>query len=264
MLDESTGADVVVSAWPIAGRKGFVAAFVDLTSMGSRLAALYGGGHPVEFLITSKNGKTVIARSIDSKRWVGASLEPTFLGQTGDGIERSDLTAHCGSTPQLGEVRKQIQILLVIFIRPSPIRDTSGNRDVNSLRFSVARTRLLTLSRWASVRGPNSPATMLSSDQRSDVIGPPIWWLTIPRSSSFCRSISARSLTWYFHMRRSTTVRVVSTSRRKTTYSTKGMTARLVKSRKSDTSTSMPTRYCAGEVPVGSSMGAVPERKVPH
>jgi two-component system cell cycle sensor histidine kinase/response regulator CckA len=89
--DSASGAQVAVISTPIPGKKGIVVGFVDLTSVGPHLASLYSGGHPVEFLVTSNDGRTVLARSINPKRWVGASLSGTpFLDNT-NRVERQDL-----------------------------------------------------------------------------------------------------------------------------------------------------------------------------
>ncbi|MGH3132639.1 MAG: PAS domain S-box protein [Gaiellaceae bacterium] len=90
-VDAATGAQVAISAAPIPGRRGSVVAFVDLTSIGPHLASLYGGGDPVEFLVTSSDGRTVIARSIDPDRWVGASLAGTAFARAANSVERRDL-----------------------------------------------------------------------------------------------------------------------------------------------------------------------------
>jgi two-component system, cell cycle sensor histidine kinase and response regulator CckA len=86
VLDRATGVPVVISALPIPGGQGFVAGFVDLTTVGPKLADLYGGGKPVEFLVTSGDGRTVITRSIDPARSIGKSLRSTqFPSSTGGG-----------------------------------------------------------------------------------------------------------------------------------------------------------------------------------
>jgi two-component system, cell cycle sensor histidine kinase and response regulator CckA len=71
--DSRTGAHVAITAFPLSRGKGIVAAFIDLDAAGPRLASLYGGGHPVEFLVTTADGTTVIARSIAPRRWIGSS-----------------------------------------------------------------------------------------------------------------------------------------------------------------------------------------------
>jgi two-component system cell cycle sensor histidine kinase/response regulator CckA len=65
------------------GRGWTVAAFVALTPIARGLADLYGGGRPVEFLITSADGRTVLTRSIDPARWVGAPLAGTAFARNG-------------------------------------------------------------------------------------------------------------------------------------------------------------------------------------
>ena len=89
--DELTGAHMAVSAVPIAGGKGVIAALGDLDSVGPTLAAAYGGGRSSEFLVTSFDRTTVLSRSIAPKRWVGKSLARTAFAQTGETVERRDL-----------------------------------------------------------------------------------------------------------------------------------------------------------------------------
>jgi two-component system cell cycle sensor histidine kinase/response regulator CckA len=88
VVDRATGAKVAITAVPIPGGTGVIAAFADLESVGRELAAQYGGGHPVEFLVTSKDGRTVIARSISARHWIGASAPPSLLSSE---VERRDL-----------------------------------------------------------------------------------------------------------------------------------------------------------------------------
>jgi PAS domain S-box-containing protein len=91
VLDRATATKVWVSSSPIPGGKGTVVAFVDLTVVGPRLATLYGGRHAAEFLVASRDGRTVITRSLDPQRWIGSSLAGTaFLGNN-DRVERTDL-----------------------------------------------------------------------------------------------------------------------------------------------------------------------------
>jgi two-component system cell cycle sensor histidine kinase/response regulator CckA len=82
--DRATGHQVALSSASIPG--GAVAGFLDLTALAPQLVSQYGGGRPVEFLITSRDGRTVIGRSIDAKRWIGAPIS----GAT-SGTERRDL-----------------------------------------------------------------------------------------------------------------------------------------------------------------------------
>src|SRR5438270_4091882 len=82
--DAATGVYAAITAVPIRG--GVVAAFVDLDTTGPELASLYGGGHPIEFLVTSGDGRTVVARSVHAKRWIRASLaDSPFLRFEGNG-----------------------------------------------------------------------------------------------------------------------------------------------------------------------------------
>jgi PAS domain S-box-containing protein len=87
ILDTATGAPSVISAAPTPGH-GVVAAFVALAPVGGALVNVYGGGRPVEFLITSAGGKTILTRSIDSKRWVGAKVAGTsFASGSGRDVD---------------------------------------------------------------------------------------------------------------------------------------------------------------------------------
>jgi two-component system cell cycle sensor histidine kinase/response regulator CckA len=91
VVDSATGAKVSISSSPIPGGKGMVVAFVDLTAIGPHLTASYGGRHAAEFLIATRDGETVITRSIDPHRWVGSSLQGTPFHGGGDRVERADL-----------------------------------------------------------------------------------------------------------------------------------------------------------------------------
>ena len=65
-------------------RGGIVAGFYDLTAAGPYLASLYNGGLRLEFLVTSQDGGTVVARSLAPRRWVGKSIERTpFMRDAG-------------------------------------------------------------------------------------------------------------------------------------------------------------------------------------
>jgi two-component system cell cycle sensor histidine kinase/response regulator CckA len=90
-LDGATGTRMAIISSPIPGAKGIVAGFVDLPAVGPSLASLFSGGHALEFLITSNDGRTAIARSINPGRWAGASLTGIPFAQAGTGVERKDL-----------------------------------------------------------------------------------------------------------------------------------------------------------------------------
>ncbi len=87
IVDPATGRRAALVTAPVDGR-AIAAAFLDLDSIGGALVSLFGGGRPVEFLVTSADGRTVIARSIDPARWVGHRLAP---GALASGDERRDL-----------------------------------------------------------------------------------------------------------------------------------------------------------------------------
>lgn len=90
VIDEATGSPVALSAEPIAGGRGVVVAFGDLAAVGPALAASYGGGRPSEFLVTSRDGRTVLARSLEPGRWVGKPLPARVLSEINES-ERRDL-----------------------------------------------------------------------------------------------------------------------------------------------------------------------------
>jgi two-component system, cell cycle sensor histidine kinase and response regulator CckA len=75
-VDDVGGGDVFVATAPLPGRKGFVAAFADLTATVMTLSKLYGGGHPTAFLITAAGDTQVVSRSIRPERWSGVRLAP--------------------------------------------------------------------------------------------------------------------------------------------------------------------------------------------
>ena len=76
VFDSTTGNQVVVIAYPFPG-KGAFAWFLDLAPLGSRLESQFGSGvHQLEFMITNSDDQ-VVARSIDSAKWIGTSA-PAF------------------------------------------------------------------------------------------------------------------------------------------------------------------------------------------
>jgi PAS domain S-box-containing protein len=90
-LDPATGVLSAVVAAPVAGGAGVVIAVVELTPVGPSLAATLGGPRQLEFLVTTSNDKTVLARSLQPSRWVGKPLAGTaFAGSAGQ-AERPDL-----------------------------------------------------------------------------------------------------------------------------------------------------------------------------
>jgi len=91
MLDPTTGNQVVVVSYPVGGQ-GVLAWFLDLAPLGPRLESDFGSGvHRLEFLITSKDGETVVVRSIDPAQWVGRNLTGTDFLRATDPASRPDL-----------------------------------------------------------------------------------------------------------------------------------------------------------------------------
>ena len=89
VLDARTGRASVVSAAP-AGDRGVVAGFADLTDLGTTLAGRFAGPRRLEFLVSTADGKTALARSLDPARWSGAPIDGTAFVET-SGSTRPDL-----------------------------------------------------------------------------------------------------------------------------------------------------------------------------
>ncbi|HAC44600.1 MAG TPA: hypothetical protein DCF65_00895 [Chloroflexi bacterium] len=90
-LDPVTGQISAVVASPVGAGLGAVAAIVTLAPLGPSLAASLGGARHLEFMVTTKDSKTVLTRSLASARWVGADLEETSFARSGGGVERQDV-----------------------------------------------------------------------------------------------------------------------------------------------------------------------------
>ena len=89
--DPVTGQISAVIASPVAGAVGTVAAILELAPVGPNLATALGGARQLEFLVTSNNDSTVLARSLQPSRWVGRPLAGTkFAGFAGQ-VERTDV-----------------------------------------------------------------------------------------------------------------------------------------------------------------------------
>jgi PAS domain S-box-containing protein len=80
-----------VVASPVGAGLGTVAAIVALAPLGPSLAATLGGARHLEFLVTTKDSKTALTRSLASARWVGADLAGTPFARSGGGVERQDV-----------------------------------------------------------------------------------------------------------------------------------------------------------------------------
>jgi PAS domain S-box-containing protein len=98
VADPRVGGMAVLFTGPIPG--GIVAGFINLALIGPTLTALFGGPHQLEFLVTTSDGGTVLARSVDASRWVGKRTAGTPFRPSGPG-EHRDLT---GLRREYGEV----------------------------------------------------------------------------------------------------------------------------------------------------------------
>jgi signal transduction histidine kinase/CheY-like chemotaxis protein len=96
VLDARTGKQVVVVSAPVAGR-GMAVAILDLDAVGPALATGLGGPRQLEFVVTTPAGDTVLARSLDPDRWVGAPVAGTPFAIGADLTERRDVDG----TPRL-------------------------------------------------------------------------------------------------------------------------------------------------------------------
>lgn len=90
VLDRATGDRSLIVAARTPGNV-IVASFMALEPVARGLASLYGGGRPVELLITSTGDRRVITRSIDAQRWIGTPLAGTPFAQDAGGVERRDV-----------------------------------------------------------------------------------------------------------------------------------------------------------------------------
>ena len=92
LVDAANGNQVAVYAYPIRGQ-GFLAWFLDLKPLGPKLASEYGSAvHQLEFMVTSRDGSAIVARSVDSGKWTGASLPGTAFAQTIGSANQNDVT----------------------------------------------------------------------------------------------------------------------------------------------------------------------------
>jgi PAS domain S-box-containing protein len=93
---------VVITA-PVAGGLGTVVAIVALAPLGPSLASTLGGARHLEFLVTTADSSTVLARSLEPARWAGTSLAGTpFAKSSESSIVRSDVNGTSrvyGSSP---------------------------------------------------------------------------------------------------------------------------------------------------------------------
>ena len=89
VIDERTGKQVIVVSAPLTAGGGAVVAFVNLDAIGPGLALELGGARDLEFVVTSASGDVVLARSVDSERWVGQLVATTsFAADAGEAPQR--------------------------------------------------------------------------------------------------------------------------------------------------------------------------------
>ncbi|MEV6491138.1 ATP-binding protein [Actinoplanes sp. NPDC051633] len=89
VVDGRTGRPAVLVTAPIPGL-GAVVAFVDLVRLGATVADLFGGPRGLEFLVTTGDAGTVLARWPDGARWAGTALRSSRFAPpdaTGDGMD---------------------------------------------------------------------------------------------------------------------------------------------------------------------------------
>jgi PAS domain S-box-containing protein len=91
-LDSATGNQVLIISYPIAG-KGALVWFQDLGPVGPALESEFGSGvHQLEFVITSGDGKAIVARSIDATKWVGKNPSTTSFAIASKQTSRPDVS----------------------------------------------------------------------------------------------------------------------------------------------------------------------------
>jgi PAS domain S-box-containing protein len=79
-----------ISAAPVPG-SGLLVGIIDLTDVGPALASRFAGPAGLEFLLTTADGQTVIARSVDPAKWAGKSIAGTPFARASDPSDRPDV-----------------------------------------------------------------------------------------------------------------------------------------------------------------------------
>jgi PAS domain S-box-containing protein len=167
--DRATGGHVAIAAAPVPGGRGVVAGFSDLSSVGSVLVALYGGGDPIEFLITTSDRKTVVTRSIDPDRWAGSRLRGTAFVQTGTGAERRDLDG----TARLYEEFTMPSVGWHFYAGEDKAAALAAARDLRRSQLGIIVGGLIAflLAAWIVYRKVVAPLGQLSAEVRSRTSG---------------------------------------------------------------------------------------------
>jgi PAS domain S-box-containing protein len=88
--DPTTGWRAAVVTAPVPGG-GAVVGVINLQSLGPALADRFGGPRRVELLVTTANDRTIVARSIEPARWVGANAAGTPFATAPGAVERPDV-----------------------------------------------------------------------------------------------------------------------------------------------------------------------------
>jgi PAS domain S-box-containing protein len=89
VVDGRTDKQVMVASAPLAGGGGAVVAFLNLDAVGLGLASEFGGPRDLEFILTGAAGDVVLARSVDSARWVGQPVAGSpFAAAAGEAPRR--------------------------------------------------------------------------------------------------------------------------------------------------------------------------------
>lgn len=90
VTDPATGTPVLLLAAPGPG-KVVVAGFVDLSALIANLELVYGANREAEFLLASAGTRTVVARSLQPRRWSGSSFAGTAFAESSQNGEGPDL-----------------------------------------------------------------------------------------------------------------------------------------------------------------------------
>jgi PAS domain S-box-containing protein len=91
VTDPATGLQVAVVVYPIAGA-GVMGWFLDLGPVGPKLGQDFASGvDRLEFMITTADGQSVIARSINPSAWVGRNIANSRFATATDAADRTDL-----------------------------------------------------------------------------------------------------------------------------------------------------------------------------
>ena len=91
ITDPATAHLVALVVYPVTGG-GLMGWFVDLEQVGPKLGQQFASGvNRLEFLVTTSDGHSVIARSINPSRWVGTDISKTAFARSANTADRADL-----------------------------------------------------------------------------------------------------------------------------------------------------------------------------